>query len=292
MSADTDRPERRALPEPLLWPDGRRIAVVFNVAYEMWSVGASSGVGPMGNVLPGGVPDPNAASYGDYNVARGSRRLLDILERAGVPGSVMTSGRVAEQHPDELRRIAQAGHDVVAHAYAQDLLGPTLTEEQDADSIKRSTEAIEAATGTRPTGWISPRVTSTAQNRRRLVQAGYAWHGDALDDDRPYVEIFSEGEILAIPMSVEFNDLPHAMRFGRTPGQFVDLVAEALAGLRKMPAETIILDIFAHGHCFGRPAAAWAINEIAERCVHNDAVWVTTRSKIAAHCLSGTACLA
>jgi peptidoglycan/xylan/chitin deacetylase (PgdA/CDA1 family) len=288
MSTDTTRTGRRPLPEPLLWPGGRRIAVVFNVAYEMWSEGATSGVGPMGNVLPGGVLDPNAESYGHYNAARGSRRLLDILEHAGVPGSVLTSGRVAEHYADDLRRIARAGHDVVAHAYAQDMLGPTLTEEQDTVSIARTTDLIEAATGSRPTGWVSPRVTSTAENRRRLVRAGYAWHGDALDDDHPYIEVFPEGEILAIPMSVEFNDLPHAMRFGRTPRQFVEMFTEALAGIRAMPDETLILDVFAHGHCYGRPAAAWANDRIARICADDGSLWLTTRARIAAHCLAET----
>lgn len=278
--------DTRSMPAGFSWPDGRRIAVVFNVAFEMWSDGATSGVGPMGNVLVDGVFDPNADSYGRYNAACGARRLLGILERRGIAGSVLTSGKVAELQPQMVRAIAEAGHDVVAHAYAQDLLGPTLTVEQDAVSINRSTTLIEAATGKRPEGWVSPRVTSSIDNQCRLVRAGYRWHGDALDRDLPYVQVFAEGEILAIPMSVEFNDLPHAMRFGRTPGQFVDLFTEALDGIKSQPAETIILDVFAHGHCYGRPAAAWAIDEIAAICAADAALWPTTRANIADHCLT------
>lgn len=286
MQAKDNIPERNMISASLCWPNGRRIAVVFNVAYEMWSEGATSGVGPMGNLLGNDIFDPNADSYGRYNVESGSRRLIDILERHDIKASVMTSGKVAEYHPDQLRKIAEAGHDVVAHGYAQDMLAPMLSAEQDNAAIVKTTALIEAATGTRPKGWISPRVTSSNENQRRLVQAGYRWHGDALDHDLPYTQAFPEGEILAIPMSVEFNDLPHSMRFGRTPGQFVDLFTEALAGILKQPEETIILDVFAHGHCYGRPAAAWAIDEIAKICCQNDSVWITTRSDIADHCLS------
>lgn len=286
MSVEGLAPEIRPMPAGFCWPQGKRIAVVFNVAYEMWSEGATSGVGPMGNVLADGLFDPNADSYGRYNAVAGSRRLLDILERHGIAGSVLTSGKVAEQQPQMVKAIAAAGHDVVAHAYAQDMVGPTLTADRDRDSIERSTALIKAATGTRPQGWISPRVTSSVESQRRLVCAGYRWHGDALDRDFPYVQVFPEGEIIAIPMSVEFNDLPHAMRFGRTPGQFVDLVTEALEGIKSQPAETIILDIFAHGHCYGRPAAAWAIARLAALCAQDDDLWLTTRTKIAEHCLS------
>lgn len=286
MTVETRAANRRSMPAGFCWPDGKRIAVVFNVAFEMWSDGATSGVGPMGNVLANGVFDPNADSYGRYNAAVGSRRLLDILDRHGLAGSVLTSGKVAELQAGDLRKIAEAGHDVVAHAYAQDMVGPTLTPEQDSASIDRSTRLIEVATGTRPQGWVSPRVTSSNDSQRRLARAGYRWHGDALDCDLPYVQSFPEGEILAIPMSVEFNDLPHAMRFGRTPGQFVELFAEALEGIKSQPAETIILDIFAHGHCYGRPAAAWAIDDIAAICAKDVDLWPTTRSRIAEHCYS------
>src|SRR6056297_2568827 len=115
MQAKDIIPERRPLPPGLCWPDGRRIAVVFNIAYEMWSDGATSGVGPMGNLLRDGIFDPNADSYGRYNVGAGCRRLLDILERHAISASVLTSGMVAEHHPDELRKVAEAGHEVVGH---------------------------------------------------------------------------------------------------------------------------------------------------------------------------------
>lgn len=276
--------EIQHLSPDLTWPDDRRIAVVFNLAYEMWSPGVTSGVGPMGNVLRDGLFDPNADSYGQYNATHGIPRLVDILERRGIAATLMTSGRVAETHPAQLRRFSARGHEIVAHGMAQDMVFPTLTAEEARHSIRRSTSLIEGATGHRPKGWISPRVTSGPDIQRMFAEEGYAWHGDVIDADLPYLQRFGEAEILAIPMSVEFNDLPHAMRFGRTPGQFVEMFREALDGIRRQPPETIILDIFAHGHCYGRPAAAWAIDEIAALCKADPSLWLTTRAQIAAHC--------
>lgn len=275
--------ERVSAPKDLLWPDGRRIAVVFNIAYEMWTPDATSGVGPMGNMLAGSLFDPNADSYGKYNATVGARRLLDIAERNGIAASVLTSGMVAEHHAAHIKRIVDAGHEVVGHAYAQNLLSPTMTAEQDATSITQTTRLIEQATGAPPQGWISPRVTSGPDTHRRLIEHGYSWHGDVLDNDLPYLQRFPEGDIVAVPMSIDFNDLPHAMRFGRTPRQFVEMFFDALDAIQKQPAETIILDIFAHGHCYGRPAAAWAIDAILQRCAAFDDLWMTTRNDIAEH---------
>ncbi|MDZ7709509.1 MAG: polysaccharide deacetylase family protein [Roseovarius sp.] len=276
--------EKQPLATDLCWPGNRRIAVVFNLAYEMWSPGVTSGVGPMGNALGNGLFDPNADSYGRYNATHGIPRLVSMLERHDVPVTLMTSGLVAEAFPEQLRAYAAQGHDIVGHGLAQDMIFPTLSDHDAEHAIMRSTASIEAATGKRPAGWISPRVTSSIAVQRFLARQGYDWHGDVLDADMPYLQRFDQAEILAIPMSVEFNDLPHAMRFGRTPTQFVEMVRDALTGLKSQPPETIIIDIFAHGHCYGRPAAAWAIDEIARLCKADDSLWLTTRSAIAAHC--------
>ena len=37
-----------------LLPGGKRVAVIFNIAFEAWSDGQAPGIGPMGNVLKPG----------------------------------------------------------------------------------------------------------------------------------------------------------------------------------------------------------------------------------------------
>ena len=62
------------------WPGRRRVAVVFNVAYEAWSDGKGPGLGPMGNPLPAKTFDTNALSWGNYGPVRGMARLLRALD--------------------------------------------------------------------------------------------------------------------------------------------------------------------------------------------------------------------
>ncbi len=109
---------------------------------------------------------------------------------------------------------------------------------------------------------------------------GYKWHGDALDDDRPYLQRFADSSIMAIPVTIDFNDLPHAMRFGRTPEQFVEMFSVTLDKLLASNRETLILDVIVHGHCYGRPAGAWAFEEIVKRCTQQEELWLTTRGQI------------
>jgi hypothetical protein len=88
---------KRTKDHDFLWPSGRHVAAVVNVAYEAWSDGHAPGIGPMGNALPHGAFDTNARSWGDYGRDCGIDRLLHILDRAKVTASIMVSGITAER---------------------------------------------------------------------------------------------------------------------------------------------------------------------------------------------------
>jgi peptidoglycan/xylan/chitin deacetylase (PgdA/CDA1 family) len=263
------------------WPGRRRVAVVFNVAYEAWSEGKASGLGPMGNPLPAKAFDTNALSWGHYGPVRGMARLLRALDRVKLRASVMVSGVLAERAPASVKAIAEAGHEIVAHAYAQDVVPAALSAQGVEADIAKTTEALTVAAGARPVGWISPRGTPARESARLLLAAGYQWHGDVFDDDRPYVQEFDSGHIVAIPLTMEINDLPHAMRHGRSPRQFVedfdDLLGHVLAG----EDDALMIDVTAHAHCYGRPGGAWAFEAIARKVMWRDDVWVGTRAEIA-----------
>jgi peptidoglycan/xylan/chitin deacetylase (PgdA/CDA1 family) len=271
------------LDEKFRWPEGRHVAVVLNVAYEGWADGKAPGIGPMGNPLPGGGFDTNALSWGSYGATRGIVRILRALERSGTRASVMVSGVFGDRAPETVRAIAEAGHEIVAHAYTQDTIPALLPPGQVRADITKTSTALEAACGQWPRGWISPRATPSADTAALLVEAGYLWQGDVFDDDRPYLQVLDAGSLVAIPLTMEINDLPHAMRFGRSPTQYVGLFEEALERLLKTEGEAVMIDITAHAHVYGRPASAWAFEAIAVAVAARDDVWLATRGEIAAY---------
>ena len=269
------------------WPGGRHVAVVFNVAYEGWSDGVAPGIGPMGNPLPPGVADTNAISWGNYGTARGIHRLLRVLDRASVRASVMVSGVLAIRTPDVLATMTAAGHEIVAHSLAQEIIPAGLSAAEEIENIRRTTALLTTAGGMRPTGWISPRGTPSPDTSRYLFDAGYVWQGDVFDDDRPYLEVFETGRLVGIPLTMEINDLPHAMRFGRSPRQFVEAFDDELDYALRVESEALIIDVTAHAHVYGRPAGAAAFEAIARKTCTRDDVWIATRGEIVRHVLNG-----
>ena len=272
--------------EDFTWPGNKKIGIVFRMAYEWWSDGHWPGIGPMGNPLKGGIPDLNAIGWAEYGHRRGVHRVLEIFERHHVKASILVCGIMAERYPSEVKAIADLGHDIVAHSYAMDVIPAYLDEKQEVDNIRRTTDLIANVIGTRPKGWISPRSTPSPKTARLLAQEGYMWHSDTLNDDLPYQVDFGDCSIVAVPGTMEVNDLPLFMRHGQPPRAMVEIFEDWLNYVRAWETRAIKIDPTVHAHVFGRPAGAGAFQNILEIATKADDVWIGTRSEMVEHFLA------
>jgi peptidoglycan/xylan/chitin deacetylase (PgdA/CDA1 family) len=271
-----------ALPKDFRWPGGKRLAVIFRCALEAWSDHAWPGNSPMGNPLKAGTPDLNARSWAEYGVRAGVFRALDVFARHGVKGTFITSGLIADRHPAVVRQIAEAGHEVCAHSYTMDVVATNLSEEEERANIRRNTEVLAAATGARPVGWINPRATPSANTVRLLAEEGYHWHGDALNDDLPYLLKYKDRSIVAIPGTMEVNDLP-LFNHRQPPDVFIRTFEAWLEYALKHERGALKIDPSIHAHCFGRPGGIWAFDRVMEIAAKSSELWVGTRAQVAAH---------
>jgi peptidoglycan/xylan/chitin deacetylase (PgdA/CDA1 family) len=263
-----------------LWPDGKRIAVVFNVCLEAWSDGKAPGISPMGNPLPPDVLDTMAISWAAYGVKTGIYRLLDAFNRHGAKTSVMVSAVIAERAPEAVKAIAQGGHEVLSHSYAMDVIPALLSDEEERRNIERCTKLLEQASGQKVAGWLSPRGTSKTTTPKLLAQAGYRWYGDVFDADLPYVQSFGQKKIVAIPLSYDVNDMP-SMKYGNPPGMMLEAFNEVIDIARERDDELRIIDVTSHAHIFGHHRGAHYYEKIIEKAVSAPDIWIGTRAQIA-----------
>lgn len=269
-----------------LWPNGKRIAVVFNVCLEAWSDGKAPGISPMGNPLPAvpGIIDTMAVSWAAYGVKRGIYRLLDALGRHGAKSSVMTCAIIAERSPEAVKAVADAGHEVLSHSYAMDVIPLLLSEEEERKNIARCTELLQKASGKPVKGWLSPRGTSGPKSPRFLAEAGYLWHGDVFDDDLPYVQNFDGRKIVAIPLGTDVNDMP-SMKYGNPPAMMLESFNQNIE-VAQQSGELSIIDVTCHAHIFGHPRGAHFYAKIVEAAARCKDVWIARRLDIANHVLA------
>lgn len=278
--------QETALPADFRWPGGKRIGVFFRVSFEWWSDDKWPGIGPMGNPLRQGTPDLNAVGWAEYGHRRGIFQILDVLKRQDITATVNVSGIMAERYPDTVKRIADDGHDIVSHSYTMDVIPCYLDEQEERDNIVRTTELIEDAIGRRPRGWISPRSTPSLRSPRLLMDAGYEWHGDTLNDDLPYLVTYPEGSIVAFPNNTEVNDLPLYMRHGNSPRVYVEIFEDWLKAVRERETGPVRMDPAVHAHVFGRQPGLSMYERVMEIAKASDDVWIGTRSEAVDHVLS------
>jgi len=270
------------VPTTFRWPGNKRIGIVFNVAFEGWSEGKVPGIGPMGNPLLAGFLDLNAISWANYGPQRGIQRILAVLGRNGIKSSVMINGVIAERYPDIVRAISQQGHEIVAHSYAMDVIPVYLDEKAELDNIRRTTDLLVKTTGKRPTGWISPRGTPSANTVRLLIQEGFTWIGDQQDDDLPYILGEGKNSLVVLPFNMNVNDMPSGVRYGNPARAMLEAFDVELEYLQKHEEGAGKMDATVHAHVYGRPGGIWVFEEMMKRAKAAD-VWIGTREEAVAH---------
>jgi hypothetical protein len=267
---------------PSGWPADRSLAVSVNVMLEGWTDDSAPGIGPMGNPLKPGYPDLQARSWAEYGPKTGMWRLLDVLADARVTATVYVSGIVAERHPDLLRRIASDGHVIGGHAYGQNIVPVYQERDAEARDIARCVTLIERAAGQRPRGWISPRVTPSPHTAELLVRAGFTWHCDYADRDMPYLHDTPAGRIVAIPFTMEVNDMPLYIRYGNAPDVFTGVLRRLLDGWAQRHNAPACLDVTVHAHVFGRPFGAIEFRAALDLVRAHAQAWLASHAGLAA----------
>ncbi|MFN8186006.1 MAG: polysaccharide deacetylase [Gaiellales bacterium] len=172
---------------------------------------------------------PTAMSRGEFGARVGVPRILDLLEREGIPASFFIPGHTVDSFPDLARRIADAGHEIGHHGYLHE--SPVnLSEDEERRVLDRGIESIERATGQRPVGYRSPAWDLSDNSVALLLEYGFEYDssmmaqdfepyrcrlGDVAHTDRAY-EFGEEVDLVEFPVSWTLDDFP-LMEFVLSP---------------------------------------------------------------------------
>jgi peptidoglycan/xylan/chitin deacetylase (PgdA/CDA1 family) len=198
-SAIVDRPK-------LKLPDGARIVVWTVVNLEVWDIGGPMArqalPPPTGQVL---LPDVPNWSWHEYGMRVGFWRFYELYQRLRIRPTLALNARVCLDYPPVAAACRDAGWEFMGHSYQQ---GPIHKEADQPAMIKRSLDTIADFTGKRPIGWLGPGLTQTLETPEHLAAAGIRYIGDWVYDDEPTEIATDNGPLVALPYSIEYNDIP------------------------------------------------------------------------------------
>lgn len=129
-----------------------------------------------------GIPVSDSDFQNDPFYDLGLARFLDLFEKHGVRASFFAIGRDCEvpSKRDLLRRAAEQGHEIANHSFTHRIgLGNLPAEEID-DEIARANQAIENATGERPTGFRAAGFDASSQVLSAVKRAGMTYDASLL----------------------------------------------------------------------------------------------------------------
>ena len=99
----------------------------------------------------------------ESRVVPNTQRVLDLLARHNVRATFFVLGWTAERHPELVRQIHDAGHEIGSHSYWHRLVYDLTPEEFRAD-LRKSREALEAACGATVTAYRAPSFSITRRS--------------------------------------------------------------------------------------------------------------------------------
>ncbi|WP_222122032.1 hypothetical protein [Curtobacterium sp. 9128] len=264
------------------WPDGRRLAVYVAVGLEEYRFG----VGRTEDVVPDvTAPDLVNTSWRDYGNRVGAFRLLERLDRAGIPPTVLLNTAVYDTAPGLVAEARRLGAEFVGHGISNSDSLAGMSSAQEAAYLAAVAARIAAEEGTAPGGWSSPWLTQTTSTVDNLAATGYRYLLDLRIDDRPVTITTPSGPITALPYALEVNDSTTVIGRGASAGEFADMIVDEFDELLERSADQpLVMSVVVHSFISGAPfrlrALDRALRHMTER---RDAVWFTQPRAIAAH---------
>jgi allantoinase len=274
------------------WPGGARLAlqIVMN-----WEEGGERSIlhgdesaETFLHEVPGtaplvGVRNLQIESTYEYGTRAGLWRLLRLFRERSIAISVFAVGMAVERHPEAAKAIVDAGHEVVSHGWRW-IDYQFVSEEVEREHIQRAVASLERATGSRPLGWYTGRLSP---NTRRLVveEGGFLYDADAYNDDLPYWVAVAGRPHLVVPYTLDNNDMKFGTLNGFSTGdEFFTYLRDAFDVLYAEGGDRPkMMSVGLHMRLVGRPGRIGALARFLDHVQRHDAVWICRRLDIARH---------
>ena len=268
----------------LRWPNGARIAVWVVPNIEFFPLNEKVFFGA------GFIPDVLAWSSRDYGARVGIFRMMEVMDRYGIRGTVALNSEVCDAYPQIIDEAKKRGWEFMGHNQSNSRPLNQIPPETEKAVIQGTFDRIEQATGTRPRGWLGGGVIETWNTLDYLIDAGGQYVCDWVNDDQPYLMDVDGRRLVSVPYASETNDFSAFLRWGMTPDQFADQVRRQFDVLYRESAESgRVMALSLHPFLIGVAHRIGALETALEHICGHDDVWLATGGEIMDHYLDSGA---
>lgn len=273
-----DRPKIR-------WPGGRKLAfwVAPNIEYYEFV----APINPSRPPWPKPQPDVIGYSQRDWGNRVGHWRLMDLLDKHGLRGTVSLSIALIDHHPEIIEACMARQWEFFSHGIYNTRYSYGMNAAQERSVIRDGIKSVERASGQRIRGYLAPALTHTEQTFDLLAEEEFWYTCDLFQDDQPQPLKTKTGRLISLPYSLEVNDVITYGALAMSPWRYRDVLCRHFDTLLE-EAETsgTVMCIPLHAYLVSQPHRIAAFDQaLAHICAHRDEVYFATGSEIARHFL-------
>ncbi|MDF2119375.1 polysaccharide deacetylase family protein [Roseiarcaceae bacterium H3SJ34-1] len=248
------------------WPNGSRIAVWVVPNIEHFHIE----MGP-------GAPDIRNYARRDYGNRVGIWRLMEVLTKHKIRGTVALNGEVVTHYPQIMKECARLNWELMGHGETNSTLLAGMDKERE-KAVIASTKAAIASCGQSMRGWLGPGLTETWNTIDLLKDAGVEYVADWCNDDMPYR---MNNGLHSIPYSLELNDMPLFAMPSISIADFKQRIVDSFDVLHAEGAKSAkVMCVALHPFLIGAPHRIKYLDEALQHITGHDGVWLATGSEI------------
>jgi peptidoglycan/xylan/chitin deacetylase (PgdA/CDA1 family) len=263
----------------LAWPNGARVAVwvipnIEHFHFNRPSTSMSREGAPLN-------PDIRNYSWRDYGVRVGIWRMMEIMERYGVRGTVALNSDVCREYPRIIEEGRKLRWEWMGHGITNSVLLNAQSEGEERALINEVVTTIAKSVGQAPRGWLSPALSETVNTLDILAENGVEYVANWVNDDQPYPMKVKRGRMFSIPYSVELNDIPALLGLHQSPERFGQMICDQFDVLYEDGARTgRVMSICLHPFLVGHPHRSKYFAKALAHVTSRQEVWLATGSEI------------
>ncbi|MEE2882024.1 MAG: polysaccharide deacetylase family protein [Chloroflexota bacterium] len=270
----------------LRWPNDAQLALVAIVNLEHMEWSAPQRSYQPANLAGGSTarpfPDYARISHREYGHRVGIFRVLDVLQKYNIKPTLAVDALTAKHYPYLMDYCIKRDCEFVAHGISvSQMITSNMSVDEELEYIRESMSSIKRVTGTDPLGWFGPEYGESERTPQLLAKSNIRYVCDWANDEQPYPLKSPEGELTALPVMIELDDVIAMAHRRVNVDRYADMLTESFEVLYENGADNgrlMVLNL--HPWLIGQPFRINYLDEALSMMMNKPRVWAATGSEI------------